>query len=179
MRKKTKNKGLSLVELLVATVISLLIIAAGTTFWMQQNKVTAKVIKKTYAESVIFQIAEIISSDLRKAGYGNATDPIVWDNSTKILSIKYVDYERSGCANETYGNNSCSFLIKYKQENDSLKREQNGSGFQAMNDPQVVKITKFDVDIDIINKTVEFKIEATAELGSFAITNKVKCRNWK
>ncbi|AEH45590.1 hypothetical protein Thein_1732 [Thermodesulfatator indicus DSM 15286] len=179
MKTKHNKKGLTLVELLVAMIVSLLVIMAGTIFWIQQNKITAKVIDKTYAEQVVFQIAEIISSDLRKAGYGNPPDPIEYSNG--ILTIEYVDYEEPTCENETWNStiSSCNTTIKYKLEDYTLKRDLNGSGFQAMNDPQKIKINTFDITTNSTEKTVEFKIEAEAALGNFTITNKVYCRNWK
>lgn len=185
------RKGFTLIELLVGALIGIIVIGATGFFFSYGYRLILNTLSTSRGNISIFQVVEIINSDLRKAGYGiedpTTYHPIDWDSGKLI--IRYVDYEKNDidCENETFGDNNtpqCDYIIIYQLKNNNLYRSvdegANGNSSSApMFDGNLIKIEGFFVSIDNTTHAVEYTINSTTQEGNFTIGDTIICRNWK
>jgi hypothetical protein len=146
-----------------------------------------------------FWVAEIINSDLRKAGYkvDNQTDnnriPVKWDSKQKKLFIRYVDYEMPGCnsTDRTFEeNDTCSYIVTYYLKDGNLKRSRDcganntadkDKGFPMFDKEIIEEIYDFSATIDNNTHVVKYVIKGRIkgrESSNFTIEDAIICRNW-
>ena len=183
------RNGLSLIELLVVIVIGLIIFAGMVLFFSSNYKLSLKTVARTKVNVSVFHALNLINMDLIKAGYGirdtSKYPPVLWDTDNKKLIIRYVDYDREGCDNETYGNNDCSFVVVYKLDDNKqmLYRAYHRNGVKDVYFPlfngEIIKVKDFYVLINKYSHKVEYGMELEYEGKIYYINNTVVCRNWK
>ena len=147
----------------------------------------------------VFQVMEIINSDLRKAGYNvNAIENLPVECNSNLLTIRYVDYDE-GCENKTFEkNDDCSYIICYYVKDKNLKRvvDKKADGCNGTNidtkkvfiapmfDENIIEIDNFPAeDKTIDNKThiVKYVIKGrikSRKPSNFTIEDAIICRNW-
>ncbi|MEO2068949.1 MAG: hypothetical protein ABGX27_05500 [Desulfurobacteriaceae bacterium] len=160
--------GFTIMELLIVTLVGMLVLIGGLTFFSESYKQISKNTQDIKSHISIDNVIDLLVSDLKKAGYGIADKttypPVEWDEDNKTLTIRYVDYDKDGCesANFTIGND-CSYEVKYVLKNQNLERvldkgaDGEGSGAYLL-DSQKLKIEDFEVQYDPTTKTITFKI---------------------
>ncbi|WP_163327690.1 hypothetical protein GFV12_05720 [Desulfurobacterium thermolithotrophum] len=187
------RKGFTLIEILIGALIGIIIVLASTIFFSYGYRLILNTISNSRSNTSIFQVEEIINSDLRKAGYGiedpTTYPPVEWNLELKKLIIRYVDYEKDDidCENETFGDNNtpeCDYIITYQLKNNNLYRfvdkGANGNSSSApMFDGNLIKIEDFFVSINNTTHAVEYAISGTTLEGNFTIGDTIICRNWK
>jgi prepilin peptidase dependent protein B len=196
------RKGFTLIELLVGASIGIIVIGFSIILLSFGYRLILDTISFSRGNTSVFQVVEIINSDLRKTGYGiedtSTYPPVEWENDTKTLTIRYVDYEKDlngddipDCENETFGDNNtpqCDYIITYQFKDNNLYRsvdeEANGSSSSAsMFDERIITVEHFTVDIT--DHKVQYKIEGRIKSKfknrdkEFSIGDTIICRNWK
>ena len=179
--KNLKNKGYTLIELIISLAIGLIIGIGLVSLFLAIYKSFDEIIKRNKAIASIFNSAEILILDIKKAGYGfnsssNSSAPFIWDNNTKTLTLKFVDYTKSGCEDKNWGNySSCNYEITYKLENNNIERivdeGANGTGaFASMFDEKIVEVETFEIDnstFPLIKIKMDFKIKTSNDTYNF------------
>ncbi|NPB03896.1 MAG: hypothetical protein GXO39_05735 [Thermotogae bacterium] len=185
------RKGLTLIELLIVVVFSFLVIAALMYFFSAALKTNIDVVRASRGGTSFFQIAEIINSDIVKAGYGidNQTVyiPVEWDATNSTLLVRYVNYDDPACKTETFKdgvNDDCDYQVKYIFKNNNLYRQEDKRADNTwtnkypMFDPDIVKITSFNVSVNATSHVVSYSITGKVDDKDFSIGDTIICRNW-
>ena len=196
------KRGFTLIELLVGTSIGIIVIGASIVLFSYGYRLISNTISISRGNTSVSYVVEIINSDLRKAGYGivDQTDsnctPVEWNSERKELTIRYVDYEKSGCKseNETFKdgeNDDCDYAITYCLTDDNnLKRTvhreanlDNKGASARMFDENIIEVDNFTVEIDNKTHIVKYVIKGIVknidkESANFTIGDTIICRNW-
>ena len=198
------RKGFTLIEFLIGTSIGIVIIGALVSFFFYGHTI---VLNKSSPEKrkmiFVFQVMEIINSDLRKAGYGIKNQTM--DNQTPVvtelkkITVRYVDYEKDlngdgipDCENETFKDDKkkkCDYVVVYefkKNKNNLYRRvdrEADGNFTKPMPmfDESIIEIDNFTVKIDNNTHVVKYVIKGRIkgrESSNFTIEDAIICRNW-
>ncbi|OMH41339.1 PilW family protein [Desulfurobacterium indicum] len=187
---KEYRAGFTLIELIVGTIIALIIMAAAVIFFSFGYRQMDTTMKTSRGNISVFNVIEIIDSDLRKAGYGGvASAGLIPVSGTGTLAdpltIYFIDYTKTGCDNQTWTNASltCKYKIEYYLNNNNIIRKVYrgaiGSGTAAsMFDGNIVTINTFNASVDSNNHTVSYTITGKVRNETFSIGDKVICRNW-
>ena len=179
--KNLKNKGYTLIELIISLSIGLIIGIGLVSLFLAIYKSYDEIIKRNKAIASIFNSAEILILDIKKAGYGfnsssNASNFFEWDNNTKTLTLQFVDYTKSGCEDKNWRDDAfCDYKIVYKLENNKLKRKvdkgADGTGISAsMFDKRLVKVKTFEIDnsaFPLLKIKMDFKIKNSKDTYNF------------
>ncbi|WP_457567797.1 prepilin-type N-terminal cleavage/methylation domain-containing protein [Desulfurobacterium sp.] len=190
---ENKKAAFTLIEVIVGMVIAVIIMAAAVAFFSFGYKQMDTTMKTSRGSISIFNVLEIIDSDLRKAGYGNVaaitgTAPVS-GNGSEIdpLTIKFVDYTEPTCDNATWNpGDPCSYIVKYYFKNSNIYRyvdkgANNPSSIlpaYPMFDSKIVNINSFNVTINATSHIVSYTIEGKVKDKAFSIGDEVICRNW-
>ena len=192
------RKGFTLIEFLIGTSIGIVIIGALVSFFFYGHTI---VLNKSSPEKrkmiFVFQVMEIINSDLRKAGYNvNAIENLPVECNSNLLTIRYVDYDKEGCENKTFEkNDDCSYIICYYVKDKNLKRvvDKKADGCTSTNidtkkvsiapmfDENIIEIDNFTVKIDNSTHIVKYVIKGRMkgrESSNFTIEDAIICKNW-
>ena len=179
--KNLKNKGYTLIELIISLSIGLIIGIGLVSLFLAIYKSYDEIIKRNKAIASIFNSAEILILDIKKAGYGfnsssNASNFFEWDNNTKTLTLRFVDYTKSGCEDKNWRDNaSCDYEIIYELKNNNIERTvdegANGTGASAsMFDEKIVEVETFEIDnstFPLIKIKMDFKIKNSNDTYNF------------
>ncbi|RUM41113.1 MAG: hypothetical protein DSY34_04345 [Desulfurobacterium sp.] len=102
----------------------------------------------------------------------NQTDncPVNWISENKTLVIKYVDYDKDGCKNETFEkNDKCSYKVVFSLKDNNLKRGRDMGDNETLG--EVKTFPMFDENlIEVENFTVSINDSFTG----LTILSKVK-----
>jgi len=182
-----KIKGFTLLEVLVSMAIALILLSGVVLFFSDFYGNFNKKFSLNRKSSSLVYVSEIISFDLMKAGYNYddlTIDPVRWDNLSKKLIIRFVDYDITGCETKQWseGDSTCNCEITYFLQNNKLYRQvsigetiQVGSLF-----PPDITVDDFDVSISkpTVSFTIKCKYTGLEQQKEFVISNVIICRNW-
>ena len=194
------RKGFTLIELLIGSTVSIVVVGTILFFFSYIYQLILDHVSSMEGNVSTFWVAEIINSDLRKAGYNvNAIENLPVECNSNLLTIRYVDYDKEGCENKTFEkNDDCSYIICYYVKDKNLKRvvDKKADGCNGTNintkkvsiapmfDENIIKIDNFSAeDKTIDNKThiVKYVIKGrikSRESSNFTIEDAIICRNW-
>ncbi len=186
-------KGITLVELLVYLAVCTLLLGAVTLFFTKLYNTLYKSVDINRNKTALIYASEIINYDLIRAGYNydvTDIDPVVWDDTDKTLSIRFVDYTKSGCENQLWSDGTdCNYIISYHfDENNKvlyrmIDKGADGLDLQSSIFPSSIEIDNFSVSVDSNNKTVSYVIQYSFSglktKKTSSISNHIICRNWK
>ena len=183
------RKGFTLIELLIGSTVSIVVVGTILFFFSYIYQLILDHVSSMEGNVSTFWVAEIINSDLRKAGYNvNAIENLPVECNSNLLTIRYVDYKK-GCKNRTFEkNDDCSYSICYYLKDNNLERAvdkgDNETDSRApMFDEKIITVENFTVDIT--DHTVQYKIEGRIKSKfkdgdkEFSIGDTIICRNWK
>jgi type IV pilus assembly protein PilW len=140
------QQGLSLVELMVGIAIGLMIVATAGTLMSHQLNDARRLGIETQVEQDLRTAADLIARDLRRTGYspnaasGNPYAEVVAGDAAEPSHA--VGYARALDADDEVAARERSGV---KLDNGTLKLLLGDSGWQAITDPEVVTVTRFDV----------------------------------
>ncbi len=185
----SNKRAFSLVELLISLFISVLLLSSiAYIFNKFYSKLYASFLFQR-SESSLLYISEILDHDILKAGYhyDGPGEPVMWDSSAKELSIKFVDYEKSGCEDKKWSDNepSCNYEIDYYLSNNQLIRsvdkDANGTTQSSTILPPEITVLDFNVNLNkpIIAYNVKVRIPSILGTKDIEISNVVLCHNWQ
>ncbi len=182
------RKGITLIELLVAVAISLFLLTGFYYFFSVAFKRFTLTTKEAVIVDELALQLEILDHDIEKAGYGIA-DPSNYtpaEYSSGRLIIRYVDYEKGGCENETFSvNSTCSYEIAYyKVDNGTFYRFKdkgaNGTGQSLPLFSKDIKVTQFNATIETANVTriLRYTISVLYDNKTVEISKTIPMFNW-
>ena len=170
--RRVRPFGLSIVELLVGIAIGLFVLAGATAVVTGQLTDNRRLLLETQIQQDLRAAADLITRDLRRAGYwGNAVSR-VWPAPGAVLADNMyfvvpmaslgiggrteINYSYSNAGPLPFGtgaeNNNRSVAETYgfthNSTNNTIDMKVGASGWQALTDPNVVRITQFDVQIN-------------------------------
>lgn len=165
-------RGLSIVELLVGIAIGLFILAGATLTVTGQLSNNRRLLADTQLQQDLRVAADIITHDVRRAGYTAAAYQSVWPaNSASGLVNAYaamspstgsgvhsVTYSSSSAQNPGQENNVLNDNevsgVRWNQGAKTLEIQLGLDNWQALTDPNSMLITQFDVTINTIEQDV-------------------------
>ena len=158
---KHAQHGVSLVELMVGMTIGLMIVATASLLMSHQMKDTRRLGLETQVEQDLRAAADLIARDLRRAGYWqHASQEAVAPGSAPnpYADVTASNTARSGSTlayakpmfdpEEDDGRLDANDRSGIKLESGVLRLLFGDSGWQAITDPEVVTITRFQVTMD-------------------------------
>jgi prepilin peptidase dependent protein B len=152
-----RARGLSMVELLVGVAIGLLIAASGITFLTRTMQEDRSLLVESRLMQDLRTAADVITRDLRRAGYWGAAEKGVWAaGDAAVMSNPYTAVSASASApgavsfgfsrdvleNDLVDSNE---RFGFRLRNGVLEMQLGASGWQALTDNGSVFITRFDV----------------------------------
>ncbi|MCA0239714.1 MAG: prepilin-type N-terminal cleavage/methylation domain-containing protein [Proteobacteria bacterium] len=144
-----RQKGLSLVELMVGITVGLFVAAAAAMLVANQLSSNRRLLLETQIQQDLRSTADIVTRELRRAGYSLAMDAWVWPDGTEapnanqgILTpstseVRFV-YNRAPGETGPYG-------FKFDAATNTIKSQLADAGWQELTDRRSLKITAFTI----------------------------------
>lgn len=163
---RRREQGMSLVELMVGVAVGLLVVAAASFVAVNQLGDNRRMLLETQLQQDLRSTADLIARDLRRAGYWGAAQTGVWyQGGPNVAGNPYsvidpdadgavaheVDYVYSRDLAEDGAIDDDKERFGFKLENQTIKMLV-GNAWQELTDPNVLRITQFDVSLQ--NETV-------------------------
>jgi len=156
-------RGLSIVELMVGIAVGLFIVAGATLVAVNQIGDNRRLSLETQVQQDLRATADLIARDLRRAGYWGTPEASVWyeggpavasnpytlvSPSTAGTTADQVDYRYAHPTDPEDGTvDDVRETFGFKVEDYTVKSYIGGS-WQALTDPNVLKVTRFDVHLN-------------------------------
>jgi type IV pilus assembly protein PilW len=151
-----RQRGLSLVELMVGLAVGLIVVAAAVLLVSTQLGDNRRLLLETQIQQDLRATADIIARELRRAGAWTRAETGVWTpataptgpNRNPFSSVTpssgsadavAFDYSRPGDAGGSYG---------FKLEGGAIKTLLTGAGWQELTDKNVMTVVTFTVEAD-------------------------------
>ncbi len=171
---KAKQRGMSLVELLVGLTIGLFIVAAASTLMLGQLREHKRLTVETQTQQELRAIGELLRRELMQAGAWARADDALWTpNDLNPMPNPYSEVLTSedgtslsfwasqaavGDATASAENHSADAADRkaFRLKGKALEYLTDGGSFQPLNDPATLAITAFKVSL----QTVSYREEA-------------------
>lgn len=169
--KQRRQRGLSIVELMVGVAIGLFVVAAATMLVSTQLSDNRRLMLETQVEQDLRASADIITRELRRAGHwakardgvwypGNAA--VVRDNPYALVakadgtafadgdaaSTVLISYSRSGDEGAETGAVEAAEQLGFRLDNGVIQTRLGDAGWQALTDGNTLKVTEFTVTMN-------------------------------
>ncbi len=163
MKSHRSQRGLSIVELLVGVVIALFIAAAGATLLANQLRENRALLLEARLMQDLRTAADLVSRDLRRAGYWGAAIDGVWaagagsvtpnpyaamTPATAASDAASFRYSRDATENNVVdGNEQFGFRLR----NGAIELQLGAGNWQALTDAGTLTITRFTLTPTVVN----------------------------
>ena len=152
-RMPIRQRGLSLVELLVGIAIGLFVVAGATTLFVSYLKNNRTLLQETRVNQDLRAAADLIARDLRRAGYWQQAQLGVWykDGPVATTPNPYSAVAAPSATDATYVYSKDTDLIVQNNESfefrliDGAIETKVGTGYQQLTDPGATVIDAFQV----------------------------------
>lgn len=150
----TRQRGLSLVELMVGLAIGLLVVAGATLVTSTQLNDSRRLLIETQMQQDLRAAADIITRDLRRTGswgYGNLARDTVWSAASPVPSVNpYTNVTLTGTpatevAYSYYRKSGTVGPFGFKLDGGVIKSYITGTSWQELTDSRVMTVTTFTV----------------------------------
>jgi type II secretory pathway component PulJ len=176
------SRGMSLVELMVGVAVGLFVVAGASFLTVNQLGDNRRMSLEMQVQQDLRATADLIARDLRRAGYWGAAETGVWyDGGPNVANNPYsatdpsanaalteevnYQYSRDNPEDNSIDDDRERFGFKL-DEGDHTIRMLVGGAWQALTDPNVLKVTRFDVTLD--SKTVKLSCFKECAVGGTA-----------
>jgi prepilin peptidase dependent protein B len=151
------QRGLSLIELMIGMAIGLFITAIGGTLLASHVRENRSLLLEARLMQDLRTAADVITRDLRRAGYwGGATSGVWLASTTGVITNPYVAVAPDGAASDavsfrysrdTTENNTVDSneQFGFRLRNGSIEMLLGGSGWQALTDAGTLTVSSFSV----------------------------------
>lgn len=169
---RSRKRGLSLVELMVGITIGLFILAAATLVATNQLGDNRKLLLEAQVQQDMRVITDLVSRELRRAGYWGKANFMVWPaaaasavnpysamNPADAASASKITFTRSrdeegNIAVVSEKNDPLTDLnqagFEYDPKGLTIKTLMGNGKWETLNDPQVLAITRFEIAMQTI-----------------------------
>ncbi len=149
-----RQRGMSLVEMLVGVTVGLLIVAGAATLASTQWVENRRLLLEAQVQQDLRAAADLVSRELRRAGYATEPEAMVWSpepgasapspNRRAGLSLGH----GSDVVTYRYDRPSAPPLASfgYQLQSNTI-RQRIGATAQDLTDPQTLRVTTFNVDL--------------------------------
>lgn len=187
IRPSRPSRGLSIVELLVGVAIGLFVVAGATMVVSTQLSDNRALLLETQVQQDLRAAADLISRDIRRAGYWGNAHQRVWPVAAALMPAN--PYPAPAVAAGNGGRNELMFGITHWEpgmnpadevENDALDDNERfgfalnagtgviemrigDAGWQAMTDASVVNITQFN--FQVITQAIDLPCQKPCPVG--------------
>ncbi|MBK7062120.1 MAG: prepilin-type N-terminal cleavage/methylation domain-containing protein [Rubrivivax sp.] len=145
----SRQRGLSLVELLVGVTIGLFVVAGAGMLVANQLANNRRLLLETQIQQDLRSSVDIITREVRRAGYNLAMDAWVWPGGTAAPnSNQTVNQPSAAEISFTYNRapgETGPYGFKYDASNFAIKTLLAASGWQDLTDRRTLKITAFTI----------------------------------
>src|SRR5664279_4478155 len=150
-----RSRGLSMIELLIGTAIGLVIVAAGTVVVMHHARENRVLVIEARLMQDLRSAADIVSRDLRRAGYWAAAASGVRSNDgSAVVANPYaavtpdaaasdavrLSFSRDASENDVVDSNE---QFGFRLRNSAIELQLGDSNWQALTDPATLAVTAF------------------------------------
>jgi type IV pilus assembly protein PilW len=154
-------RGLSIVELMVGVAVGLFVVAGASFVAVNQLGDNRRLSLETQIQQDLRAVADLVSRDLRRGGYwGQAQSGVWYDGGPAVATNPYsatepgiveppvqeVDFSYSRDAAEN-GAVDANEQFGFKLDGDHVIKARFGDVWQPLTDPNVLKVTAFDVTL--------------------------------
>lgn len=144
-----RQRGISLVELLVGVTVGLFVAAAAGMLVATQLADNRKLLAETQLQQDLRSAVDIMTRELRRSGYSDAASEWVWppttlgENAFATVTLTgttqiVFKYRRAAFDEGPYG-------FRYDSTAQTIQSQLGGTGWQELTDPRAVKVTAFNV----------------------------------
>ena len=153
-----RSRGLSMIELLVGTAIGLIIVAAGTVVVVHHARENRALVIEARLMQDLRTAADIVSRDLRRAGYwAAAASGVRSDDGSAVVANPYaavrpdtaasdavrLSFSRDASENDVVDSNE---QFGFRLRNGAIELQLGSSNWQALTDPATLAVTAFSVE---------------------------------
>ena len=152
------QRGLSLVELMVGVAVGLFIVAGATMLAASQLASNRQLMVETQVQQDLRAAADIITRELRRAGYRPQAEKLIWSALTPAIGP--LPNTRAGLPNPPVSGDVVSYNYErflgdagdfgYQLTGDTIK-QRIGATTQDLTDRTTLKITAFTVDLQPVH----------------------------
>ena len=162
MRRANRQRGMSLVELMVGITVGLFVVAAAATLMANQLSDNRRLLVETQIQQDLRASMDIITRQLRRAGAVDilqAQGGLATSSGAGGLRSTFTDVTpAAGASNEVgftfYRNAAEAGPYGFKLENNTIKTRLAGAGWQELTDSNVLKVTGFTVTATPVSSVV-------------------------
>lgn len=174
----TRQRGLSIVELLVGLAVGLLILASATRFLTDGLRDSRSLLLESRLMQDLRTAADVVTRDLRRAGYWGAAEAGIWNPSSgSALANPYAAVAPATAASDTVSfefsrdateNNAVDSneQFGFRLRNGALQMRLGGANWQALTDSETLTVTGFSVTPFVRNISLLDSCPAACQAGS-------------
>jgi len=154
-------RGLSIVELMVGVAVGLFVVAGASFVAVNQLGDNRRLTLETQVQQDLRAVADLVARDLRRGGdWGSAQSGVWYDGGPVVATNPYTGtspdavepavqevtfaYSRDAGENGTLDANE---QFGFKLDGDHVIKTRVGDAWQSLTDPNVLKVTAFDVTL--------------------------------
>jgi type IV pilus assembly protein PilW len=182
-------RGLSIVELLVGVAIGLLIVTVAVRFLADHLRESRSVLLESRLMQDLRTAADVITRDLRRAGYWGAAESGVWAAATgpahanpyvavapaaAASDVVTFEYSRDATENGSIDSNE---QFGFRLRNGTLQMRLGGSSWQALTDTETLTVTQFTVTPQIQEVNLADTCTASCIAGSTTCPPRLQVRS--
>lgn len=152
----SRQRGLTLVELLIGLALGLLVIVAGTLLLTQQLREYRALALETRLMQDLRSAADLVARDLRRSGHWGDASAGIATPSVAARANPYAalspaaaasdtasfSYSRDTTENHLLDNNE---VFGYRLRNQAIELQLGGGNWQALTDPTLLLVTAFSI----------------------------------
>lgn len=150
---RRRQRGLSIVELLVGVAIGLIVVAAASLVVATQLSENRKLLLETQVRQDLRATADIVTRELRRAGAWNQANLGVWypgspgaaPNPYDAVTVTPLASDADQIAYSYFRQTGSTGPYGFKLEGDVLKSSLDGLAYQELSDARTLRITTFTV----------------------------------
>ena len=184
-----RSHGLSIVELLVGLALGLLIVAAAARFLADQIRHSRTLLLEGRLLQDLRTAADVITRDLRRAGYWGAAEEGVWTPTAGAArpnpyiavapataasdSVGFA-YSRDATENDSLDSNE---QFGFRLRNGTLQMRLGAANWQALTDVETLSVTEFSVTPEVQQVSLHESCSAACQPGSTTCPPRLQVRS--
>jgi type IV pilus assembly protein PilW len=150
MKQSRRQRGLSLVELMIGITVGLFIVAAASMMTTNQLGDNRRLMLETQIQQDLRSAMDVVARDVRRAGYWDNASSSVWrQNNLLVQANPHSVLTSSGAASLQfeYDITDSNTGSGFRLQDDTLQMLV-GNSWQAVTDPQTVVISSFSITVN-------------------------------
>lgn len=172
-----RERGLSLVELLVGLAVGLFIVGGATKLFVDHITDSRRVVIESRVSQDLRAAADLIARDLRRAGYWqNAMSGVVYPAALNPYRVTVTtggatpnvtySFSRDATENNAINTTGANENFGFKLENSALLSQTGSNVWNQLTDPNAVVVTSFNIAEDFREVSLGSSCAPVCALGS-------------